>query len=171
LETNVLLKKVVSGGQTGADQAGLFAAARFGIVTGGWMPKEFKTLSGPNPELAARFGLREHRSSKDYPDRTELNCRVSDGTLWFGAKLDSNGERCTYGFLRRHGKPSLRIDTRNPRPVEEVVEWIRRQKVKTLNIAGNAEPKSRKALAHGVTDFVLSYLGEVFSALGHRRVE
>ena len=38
-----LPRKVISGGQTGADQAGLVAARRFGIPTGGWMPRGWKT--------------------------------------------------------------------------------------------------------------------------------
>jgi RNA polymerase sigma factor (sigma-70 family) len=41
-----MVRKVISGGQTGADQAGLFAAEAFGIETGGWMPKGFLTLAG-----------------------------------------------------------------------------------------------------------------------------
>ncbi len=170
METQLLPKKVVSGGQTGADQAGLDAAARLGIDTGGWMPNGFKTLAGPDPDLAARFGLREH-PSEDYPERTELNVRSSDGTLRFAANWNAPGELCTLRFIRQHHKPSLDVDIRNPRPVEEVVEWIRREGVETLNVAGNAEPRSRKALAHGITEFVLSYLGKVFVALGHQRVE
>jgi hypothetical protein len=39
-EQPLLPERVVSGGQTGADQAGLIAARRFGIPTGGWM-KDF----------------------------------------------------------------------------------------------------------------------------------
>jgi hypothetical protein len=53
-----VLTKVISGGQTGADQAGWRAARAFGIPTGGWMPLEFRTERGPCPELAA-FGAVE----------------------------------------------------------------------------------------------------------------
>jgi len=42
----LLPEKVISGGQTGADQAGLVAAARFAIPTGGWMPHGFETAEG-----------------------------------------------------------------------------------------------------------------------------
>jgi hypothetical protein len=34
-----MLERVISGGQTGADQAGLAAAKRLGVPTGGFMPK------------------------------------------------------------------------------------------------------------------------------------
>ena len=90
MATKLVPEKVISGGQTRADQAGLIAAARFGIATGGWMPKGCRTLAGPNPELAARFGLREH-PSEDYPPRTELNVLRSSGTLWFGPGSTSLG--------------------------------------------------------------------------------
>jgi hypothetical protein len=170
METVRLPEKIISGGQTGADRAGLIAAARSGIATGGWIPRGFRTLAGPDPELAARFGLREH-PSEDYPERTELNVRISDGTIRFAAKWESKGMLCTLKFIRRHHKPFLDVDMKQPRPVEEVVAWIRREGIKTLNVAGNSEPKSRKALASGITAFVLDYLGRVFEALGHRRVE
>ncbi len=162
--------KVVSGGQTGADQAGLFAAARFGIATGGWMPNGFKTATGPNPELAQRFGLREH-PSEDYPERTELNVRDSNGTIRFAANWNTPGEKCTLNFILQYGRPRIDIDMNNPLPVKDVVEWIRRERIKTLNVAGNVEPKGRTAAARGITDFVLNYLGEVFTALGHRPIE
>jgi hypothetical protein len=36
-------KKIISGGQTGADQAGLDVAIELGIPHGGWIPKGRKT--------------------------------------------------------------------------------------------------------------------------------
>jgi predicted NAD-dependent protein-ADP-ribosyltransferase YbiA (DUF1768 family) len=164
-----LPEKVISGGQTGADQSGLIAAARYGIATGGWMPRGFRTLAGPDPELAAQFGLREH-PSEEYPERTELNVRISDGTIRFEANWKTPGEICTLKSIRQHGKSFLDVDIKNPRPVEEVVEWIRRGGIKTLNVAGNPEPKSRTSQAGGITDFVIDYLGRVFEALGHHQV-
>jgi hypothetical protein len=165
--TALLPEKVISGGQIGADQAGLMAAARYAIATGGWMPRGFRTLAGPDPDLAARFGLKEH-PSEDYPERTELNVRISQGTIRFAANWKAPGEICTLKFIRQHRKPFLDVDIKDPRPVEEVVEWIRREGIKTLNVAGNVEPKGRNAQASGITDFVIDYLGRVFEALGHR---
>ena len=34
-----MLEKIISGGQTGADQAALDAAIKLGIPHGGWIPK------------------------------------------------------------------------------------------------------------------------------------
>ena len=37
-----MLEKIVSGGQTGADQGGWRAAVACGLATGGWMPEGFR---------------------------------------------------------------------------------------------------------------------------------
>ena len=44
-----MLKKIISGGQTGADRAGLDVAIKKGIPHGGWIPKGRKTEDGTLP--------------------------------------------------------------------------------------------------------------------------
>lgn len=158
--------QVISGGQTGADQAGLRAARRFGIPTGGWMPRGFQTSRGPNPDLARAFGLREHPGG--YAERTGANVRDSDGTVRIAACWTTLGERCTLKWLRRLGKPFLDVDRNAPRPVEEVIAWLRRHQIQVLNVAGNVEPKSRRAQTFGLGAFTEAYLARVFLALGHQ---
>ena len=46
------LTTIISGGQTGADQAGLLAAQALGLQTGGWAPHGWRTDAGPAPWLA-----------------------------------------------------------------------------------------------------------------------
>jgi hypothetical protein len=164
-EQQLLPQRVISGGQTGADQAGLIAARRFGIPTGGWMPKGFLTNSGPAPELAREFGLREHPGS--YADRTETNVRLADGTLRFAASFETLGEKCTLKWLRHHSKPFMDIDMNAPLPVEEVAAWVKRHNVKVLNVAGNVEARSKRAKASGIAEFVIEYLSRLFLVLGH----
>jgi micrococcal nuclease len=41
-----MIQRIVSGGQTGADQAALDVAIELGIPHGGWIPKGRKTLDG-----------------------------------------------------------------------------------------------------------------------------
>ena len=86
------LKCIRSGGQTGADQGALCAGHLLDIPTGGWAPLGWRTDDGPEPGLAA-FGLVE-AGSADYPTRTHLNVRDSDGTLIFG-DIDSPGSKLT----------------------------------------------------------------------------
>jgi hypothetical protein len=164
-EQQLLPQRVVSGGQTGADQAGLIAARRFGIPTGGWMPKDFLTSTGPAPELAREYGLQEHTGG--YADRTQANVQLADGTLRFAASFETLGEKCTLKWLLHHGKPYLDIDRAAPPPVEKVAAWIKKNNIKILNVAGNVEPRSKNAKASGITEFVIDYLNRVFLALGH----
>src|SRR3954451_2144199 len=95
--------KVISGGQTGVDHAGLEAAYQLDIPTDGWMPKGFRRLDGKGKEIAQKYGLKEHPSSY-YPPRTESNVRDSDLTIILAAKLGSSGEICTIKALKRHRK-------------------------------------------------------------------
>jgi predicted Rossmann-fold nucleotide-binding protein len=132
------LRRVVSGGQTGADQAGLRAARAAGIETGGWAPKGWMTEEGPAPWLAD-FGLIECPAD-GYPARTEANARDSDGTIWFGT-TDSSGYRATIRACERHAKTYLLVNGGVTKP-SHVIEWIRGQRIEVLNIAGNRESKN-----------------------------
>lgn len=51
------IDNVISGGQTGVDQAALRAARASGIVTGGFAPKGWATEDGPAPWLGSEYGL------------------------------------------------------------------------------------------------------------------
>jgi Circularly permutated YpsA SLOG family len=158
--------RVISGGQTGADQAGLIVARRFSIPTGGWMPRGWKTAAGPNPQLGQEFGLREHTG--DYAARTAANVRDSDGTIRLAASFQTLGERCTAKWIKYYQKPAIDVDIRSPRPVAEVVAWVRQNGIRVLNVAGNAQPQSRTALSYGITAFATAYLADLFRQLGHR---
>lgn len=95
-------RKIISGGQTGADQGALFAAKALGIPTGGHMPCKFLTEDGLRPDLAAFFGMRE-TEQREYPPRTRLNVKNSDFTVWLG-RTDSRGYQCTARMCRLEKK-------------------------------------------------------------------
>jgi hypothetical protein len=78
-----MIKKIVSGGQTGADQGALDAAICCGVEHGGWCPKGRLSEAGPIP---ARFNLTE-TGSKDYLKRTEKNVIDSDPCLFVRASI------------------------------------------------------------------------------------
>lgn len=152
-----MLEKIVSGAQNGADQAGLRAAKACGLQTGGWIPNGCKTLDGPRFDLLLEYGLTEHASSA-YPPRTEANVCIADATIRFASNFKSAGEKCTLRAIKWFKKLYLDIDIKNPLSVEEVVDWIKDNDFKVLNIAGNSEDTST-----GIGEFVENYLKEVFS--------
>ena len=51
-ENDMKLRKVISGGQTGADRTGLECAKALGLETGGTAPDSWRTDEGHDPTLA-----------------------------------------------------------------------------------------------------------------------
>jgi hypothetical protein len=126
--------KIVSGGQTGADQAGLEWAIEHGVPHGGWCPKGRRSEDGA---IDPRFTLTETPSA-NYLERTEWNVRDSDATLivTMGATLDG-GSKQTAEFAKKLGKPWLHF-----RPgvhPKFIARFLDKHKVKTLNVAGKRE--------------------------------
>jgi Circularly permutated YpsA SLOG family len=154
-----MLVQVISGGQTGADRGALIAAKACGLATGGWMPKGFLTLEGPRPDLAKEFGLQEHTSPK-YPPRTRRNVQLSDATIRFARHWQTPGEHVTLKFLLQYRKPYLDVSVNAPPTIGVVAEWLLENRVRILNVAGNAERS-----APGIEEFVDEYLSEVLRSL------
>ena len=63
-----MLKKIISGGQTGAVRAVLDTAIKLGIPHGGWIPKGRIAEAG---SVTATFQLQE-RPTDSYQKRTDL---------------------------------------------------------------------------------------------------
>lgn len=150
--------KIISGGQTGADFGGLLAAKQYNLETGGWLPKDCITLDGRKPEYLELYKMKEHNGG--YSLRTEANVRDSDGTIRFASDFSSAGEKCTLRAINWFKKPHLKIDIRKPMAKEKVIDWIKENNIKVLNIAGNSEQTSP-----GIEQFVFSYLCEIFERM------
>ena len=74
-----MLRKIISGGQTGADRAGLDFAIETGLEYGGYVLRGRKAEDG---RIADRYKLFELRIIP-YPARTRRNIEESDGTVIF----------------------------------------------------------------------------------------
>ena len=159
--------RIISGGQTGADQAALDAAIALGLAHGGWLPRGRKTESGPLPP---HYALRELRSAR-YRDRTEKNVRAADGTLICSFGPLGRGSALTEALAIRHGRPLLHIDFDHfpvERAVREVEGWLRTHRIATLNVAGpraSSEPRIHAAVYALLTAIDWS----VLAALHHQR--
>lgn len=130
-----MLKKIISGGQTGADQAGLEAALRLCIPHGGWLPKGRLTEDGP---LSGKYNLQE-MSTESYPKRTEKNILDSDGTLVVSHGKITGGTKMTVELAQRHCKPVLHLDlsaVSTGYAARMLRSWLSDNGVRVLNVAG-----------------------------------
>jgi len=130
-----MIDKIISGGQTGVDQAGLDVAIKLGIPYGGWIPKGRKTENGPLPR---KYTMQEMPTS-NYPDRTEKNVIDSDGTLIISRGSLNDGSEYTRKMAMKHHRPWLHIDiTKDAKfhAATRIISWVVDHEVSVLNIAG-----------------------------------
>jgi len=164
-----LIDKVISGGQTGVDQAALVAAKRCGIPTGGTAPLGFMTEEGPRRSVLLGFGLVECGSS-GYPARTLCNIKDADATLLITPMMMGRGSRLTYSLCIQERKPVrvfycenlfMRVTSMQP-DVRDLIDWLILRQNKLfhpliLNVAG-----TRESTRIGVTDECEAFLRDLF---------
>jgi Circularly permutated YpsA SLOG family len=155
-----MIRKIISGGQTGADRAGLDFAIETGLEHGGYVPRDRKAEDG---RIDDRYNLIE-LSNSSYPARTRRNIEKSDGTVIFSLeRVLSGGTKLTLELANTLGKPVLHIyDTRKERisnpdslclEIQALSDFVCSNKVEILNVAGPRESKEA-----GVYDWTLTML-------------
>ncbi len=134
-----MIKKIVSGGQTGVDRAGLDWAITNGIAHGGWCPKGRIAEDGI---LDSKYQLLEmvHGS---YRQRTKQNVIDSDGTLILNIGDLAGGTLATLKFAQQLKKPVfiMQLDDMQESGSAEFVRWLKINEILTLNVAGPRESK------------------------------
>jgi len=141
-----MVRKIISGGQTGVDQAALDVALALSIECGGWCPPGRACEGGTIP---SQYPLTETPSetSPDAPDiprslRTEWNVRDADGTLILRSVSvrPDWGTDWTIQCADRYKRPYLII---NPFDLidasAEITAWLEEYKITILNVAGPCE--------------------------------
>lgn len=149
-------RKIVSGGQTGADRAALDFATANNIFHGGWCPKGRLSEDGV---IAACYALRE-TTTQAYPQRTEWNVRDSDGTVIITINPElTGGSKKTASVAAKLGKPCLHLHAGMSLAAcaSQLVAFVAKHDVKTLNVAG---PRGSKEPTVG--EFVKQVLTEAF---------
>jgi hypothetical protein len=156
------ITKVISGGQTGVDQAALRAARATGLEIGGWCPPGRECETGVIP---AEFPLKETERERSpgapavpRSQRTEWNVRDSDGVLVIQATVTSrasetvrepadhaakegadSGTEWAMRCAKRFGRPLLVCDVSDPGAKEKIRQWLERFSIIVLSVGGPAE--------------------------------
>lgn len=152
-----MIKRILSGGQTGVDRAALDAASALQIETGGWCPRGRKAEDGVIP---TRYPLTETPSA-DYRQRTELNVQDADATLIIKQGSMTGGTAETVQHAKAVQKPRLVLDLADSQHAgKSVQKWINENEIKVLNIAG-----PRESVNPGIYDQAFRFLKQILSKL------
>lgn len=153
IDPSLPLRKIVSGGQTGADRAALDWAIRHGVPHGGWCPAGRRAEDGP---IHPGYQL-EEAPSDAYAVRTKWNVRDSDATviLTLGPEL-SGGSKLTREFAREYGRPCLHLSQAvTDGPGLELRRFLEDHFIEVLNVAG-----PRDSTEYGIRDYVFEVLSD-----------
>lgn len=153
----MIVEKIISGGQTGADRAGLDVAIALGMDYGGAIPKGRKTEEGT---LEPKYDRMTELETSGYAIRTERNVLDADATLIFTLGKTEEGTTLTLETAKSHQKSWLHIDLEHrseSEAIERVKEWLESIRPKTLNVAGSRESQT-KGIYGKVYDILLDVL-------------
>jgi len=131
-----MIKKIISGGQVGADQGALDVAITYGIPHGGWIQKGHKTQSGILPP---KYHLQE-MSSASFKDRIEQNVIDSHGSVIITHGPLTGGADYCLKMAQKHDRPCLHIDLNTLlefTAASRLNAWIKENGIEVLNVTGS----------------------------------
>ncbi|MBA2711683.1 MAG: putative molybdenum carrier protein [Tatlockia sp.] len=158
-----MIKKILSGGQTGVDQAALLIAQKTGITIGGWCPKGGCDENGKS--ILIKYSNLKETKTANPKERTKLNIHDSDGTLvivpnWPLEKI-KDGTVLTIDHAKNLNKPCLIISLNDQKEADYLfIKWIEDNNIEILNIAGPRESNS-PGIFKLSCELLLSLLGKV----------
>jgi hypothetical protein len=131
-----VIRKIISGGQIGADQAALDVAIKLGFPHGGWIQKGRKTQSGILP---AKYQLKELPTA-GYKRRIEQNVIDSDGTVIISHGEPTGGAEYSRKMADKHRRPCLHVDLKESSTfviASKINTWVLENNIEVLNVTGS----------------------------------
>ncbi|MFC1829221.1 YpsA SLOG family protein [Thermodesulfobacteriota bacterium] len=131
-----MIKKIISGGQIGAEQAALDVAIKLGLSHSGWIQKGRRTQSWTLPE---KYQLKE-MDTASYKERIERNVMDADGTLIISHGRLAGGADYSREMTVKHNRPCLHInleETPGFFAASTINTWALENGIEILNVTGS----------------------------------
>ena len=130
------IKRIISGGQTGADRAAFDFALETGFEIGGFVPKNRPAEDG---RISDKYPNLIETETENPAERTKLNVKSADATLILSHGELKGGSLLTLQFAKKHKKPFLHIDFSAltiEQATEKTQKWLGSIECENLNVAG-----------------------------------
>ena len=130
-----MIKKIISGGQTGTDQAVLDIAIKLGFPHGGSIPKGRITEAGP---LSDKYKLKE-MPTDSYSECIEQNVKDSKGTLIISYGKPTGDLNYARKMTLKHKRQLLGIDLNQTiqfKAASLVNDWVQLKHIDVIYVIG-----------------------------------
>jgi hypothetical protein len=130
-----MIRKIISGGQTGVELAALDIAIKLGITHGGWTSRGKRNAEGLLPAL---YDLAE-TSSLGFQSAMENNVNASDGTLVISRDMKTARTRTAVQAALKQQRQFLHVDLAQYSLFEAAsltASWLSQQQIKVVFITG-----------------------------------
>jgi hypothetical protein len=130
-----MLDKIISGGPTGVDRAGLDVALALGLAIGGGCPQGRQAEDGILPD---RYPLAE-TPEPDYETRSRRNVEDADGTLILNLGRLEGGTALIADHALKVGKLCSIVTLKEGIDWAAFRDWLSSNRIAVLNVAGPRE--------------------------------
>jgi hypothetical protein len=130
-----MFKKIISGGQPGAEKAALDAALKLGVPHSGWAYKGRKTEEGHLPE---QYKVKE-TIDKSFSSRIEKNVLDAAGVVIFSYGKLIIGLKMVEELASKHKRPCLHVDlNESPRNIAAATirAWMTKNETEVVYFTG-----------------------------------
>ncbi|HEX8249620.1 MAG TPA: putative molybdenum carrier protein [Pyrinomonadaceae bacterium] len=130
------IRRIISGGQTGADRAAFDFALENGIEIGGFVPKN---RAAEDAAVSEKYPNLIETETENPAERTRLNVIRAEATLIFSHGKLAGGSKLTKELAEKYRKPFLHVDfseTTIKQAIEKTKIWLDSIECESLNVAG-----------------------------------
>ncbi len=130
-----MIKKIISSGQPGVEQAALDVAIKLGIPYGGWVARGRRTHNGDLPDTY----ILEETVSSGYSESIKKNVLDADGTFILIRGESDDPIKFTIDLVERQNRPYLLVDLTKIRSLKAAAilnSWIKDHNIEILHVTG-----------------------------------